>query len=362
MPQPVPTLKQLGWTTELEQAFSVFAAQGLLPSRVTAEHRAAYEVVAPNGLYPAEVSGTFRRAAASKSGFPAVGDWAAISFTPNARRQTIHALLPRRTKLSRLTTGGEEQILAANIDTVFIVQGLDGNYNTKRLERYLAAALAGGAEAVVILNKTDLDTQAGLKAAEIRSLGHNAPVLLLDSLSRTGYEALDAYITAGRSIVLAGSSGAGKSTIINNLMGSGLQRTAAVREEDSRGRHTTTGRKMFLLPDSGALLIDSPGMRGLELWAGTDTVDETFEEIHALAPRCRFSDCAHVAEPGCAVREALKNGALPRASYDNYLKLRTEASFLKSKTDLAERLKRKTAGKNLSKHIKHFMKRKDEPG
>ena len=186
-------------------------------------------------------------------------------------------------------------------------------------------------------------------------------MLLLDSLSRAGYEALDTYITAGRSIVLAGSSGAGKSTIINNLMGSGLQRTAAVREEDSKGRHTTTGRKMFLLPGSGALLIDSPGMRGLELWAGTDTVDETFEEIHALAPRCRFSDCAHVSEPGCAVRAALESGALTRASYDNYLKLRTETSFLKSKTDLAERLKRKAAGKNLSKDIKNFMKRKGKP-
>ncbi len=193
MSQPVPTLEQLGWTAELEQAFSLFAARGLIPARVTAEHRAAYEVVTAKGPYPAEVSGVFRRAADSKAGFPAVGDWAALSFSPGARRQTIQALMPRRTKLSRLSPEGVEQILAANIDTVFIVQGLDGDYNPKRLERYLAAAIAGGAEAVVILNKTDLDPQAGQKAEEIRSLGHNAPVLLLDSISRTGYEALGSY-------------------------------------------------------------------------------------------------------------------------------------------------------------------------
>jgi ribosome biogenesis GTPase len=362
MTQPAPTLEQLGWNSELERAFCSFASQGLFPARVIAEHRGAYEVVCRDGAHIAEISGVFRRAAASKSAFPAVGDWAAVSFDPGARRRTIHGLLPRRTKLSRLSPGGEEQIIAANIDTVFIVQGLDADYNLKRLERYLAAARAGGAKAVVILNKTDLDPCAAQKAAEISSLGHDAPVLLLDSINRVGYEQLDAHITAGRAIVLAGSSGSGKSTIINNLMGSGLQRTASVRVDDSKGRHTTTGRRLFILQTSGALLIDTPGLRGLELWAGTDTVEETFDDIHTLSAGCRFGDCVHITEPGCAVREALESGALPRAHYDNYLKLRGETAFLKSKTDLAERLKKKAAGKKISKQIKDIMKRKGKSG
>ena len=360
MPQHIPTLKELGWTPELEQAFKTAFPEGLIPARVIAEHRAAYDIICANGAYPAEISGVFRRAAKkSKAQFPAVGDWAALSFNPGGRRQTIQGLLPRKAVLSRLDPGGkEEQVLAANIDVVFIVQGLDDDYNLKRLERYLAAARAGGAAAVVILNKSDLAADAGSKAAEVRGRSQDVPVLVLDSINRTGYEALDAYITAGRTIVLVGSSGAGKSTIINNLMGSDLQRIAAVREDDSKGRHTTTGRKLFVLPASGALLIDTPGMRGLELWAETDIVSETFEDVQALTAGCRFGNCSHSNEPGCAVRAALEAGTLDKAHYDNYLKLRAETISLMSKTDLAERLKRKDAGKKPAKELKEVPKRK----
>ena len=369
MLQKIPTLKELGWTPELAESFKDFSSENLIPARVVAEHRSAYDIICANGAYLAEVSGVFRRAAKkSKAQFPAVGDWAALSFNPGGQRQTIHGLLPRKAVLSRLDPGGkEEQVLAANIDIVFIVQGLDDDYNLKRMERYLAAARAGGATAVIILNKSDLVSDAESKAAEVRGRSQDAPVLLLDSINRTGYEALDAYIKAGRTIVLVGSSGAGKSTIINNLMGSDLQRIASVREDDSKGRHTTTGRKMFFLPANGlprhaswggALLIDTPGMRGLELWAEADTVDETFEAIHTLAAECRFGNCSHSNEPGCAVRAALEAGTLDGAHYDNYLKLRAETAFLKSKMDVSERLKRKDRAKKISKEIKDVPKRK----
>jgi len=357
-----PTLQELGWTPELEESFKPFALRGLLPARIIAEHRMACDLVCPRGEFTAEVSGNFRKAAGSKAGFPAVGDWVALSFDQAARRQTIQALLPRRTRLSRKDPGGgDEQVIAANIDTVFIVIGLDATYNLQRIERYLAAASAGGAEAVIILNKADLAGDAAKKIEEIGSLGFAAQVLALDSLNLKGYEALAAHIGPAKTIVFAGSSGAGKSTIINNLLGRAAQRTSSVREADSKGRHTTTGRRMFFLPGSGALLIDTPGMRGLELWAGERTVDETFEDILALAGQCRFDNCSHSNEPACAVREALETGKLDRAHYGNYLKIREEAALLKAKMDKLERLKLKAANKRPSETQKIVHRRRGRP-
>ncbi len=358
-PRKFHTIEELGWTPELEEAFKPFALRGLLPARIIAEHRMACDLACPLGEFTAEVSGNFRKAAVSKAGFPAVGDWVAIAFDPAARRQTIQALLPRRTRLSRKDPGGEdEQVIAANIDTVFIVIGLDADYNLQRLERYLAAACAGGAKAVILLNKADLADDTAFKLKEIESLGFGAEALALDSLNRKGYEALAAHLGRARTIVFAGSSGAGKSTILNNLLGRAAQRTSAVREADAKGRHTTTGRRMFVLPGSGALLIDTPGMRGLELWAGELTVDETFEDIKALAGQCRFDNCSHSNEPACAVREALGSGKLDRAHFENYLKIRGEASKLKAKMHIAERLKRKAGDKRVDKTQKDILKHK----
>ena len=362
-PRKAPTLRELGWTPELEEAFKPHALRGLIPGRIIAEHRMACDLVCARGEFTAEVSGNFRKAAGSKAGFPAVGDWAAVAFDPAARRQTIQALLPRRTRLSRKDPGGEsEQVIAANIDTVFIVIGLDATYNLQRVERYLAAVRAGGAEAIVLLNKADLAEDAAAKVEEINSLGFGSAALALDSVHLKGYEALAAHLGPARTIVFAGSSGAGKSTIINNLLGRSAQRTAAVREADSKGRHTTTGRRMFVLPGSGALLIDTPGMRGLELWAGERTVDETFEDIQALAAQCRFDNCSHSNEPGCAVRAALDSGELGRAHYANYLKIREEASLLKARMEIAERLKRKAKNKRPAEAPKNNIPRHKRGG
>ncbi len=358
-PRKAPAIEELGWTPGLQASFEPFALRGLIPARVIAEHRMACDLVCARGEFTAEVSGNFRKAAGSKADFPAVGDWVALAFDPAARRQTIQALLPRRTRLSRKDPGGEdEQVIAANIDTVFIVIGLDADYNLRRAERYLAAACAGGAEAVVLLNKADLVQDIAPRIKELDSLGFGAKTLALDSLNRKGYEALAGLLGPGRTIVFAGSSGAGKSTILNNLLGRAEQLTAAVRADDSKGRHTTTGRRMFVLPGSGALLIDTPGMRGLELWAGERTVDRTFEDILELAARCRFGNCSHTNEASCAVREALDSGELDREHFKNYLKMREEASRLKAKMDIAERLKRKAGDKRFSKMQKDVMKHK----
>lgn len=350
-PRKAPTLAELGWTAGLEESFAPFALRGLLPARIVAEHRLACDLVCARGEFAAEVSGNFRKAAGSKAGFPAVGDWAAIAFDPAARRQTIQALLPRRTRLSRKDPGGgDEQVLAANIDTVFIVIGLDAPYNPRRAERYLAAARSGGAEAVLLLNKADLAADAGARLEEINSSSPGARVLALDSLHLKGYGALAEYTRPARTLVFAGSSGAGKSTIINNLLGRAAQRTSAVREADAKGRHTTTGRRLFRLPGSGALLIDTPGMRGLELWGGEPTVDGAFGGIQALAAQCRFGDCSHSNEPSCAVREALESGKLDRGHYANYLKMRREAALLKARLEKLEKLKRRTENRRPPGH------------
>lgn len=362
-PHAAPAIEELGWTPQLAAVFNPFALRGLLPARVIAGHRMACDLVCARGEYAAEVSGNFRKAAASRADFPAVGDWAAISFDPAARRQTIQALMARRTLLSRKDPGGkDEQVIAANIDTVFIVIGLDADYNLQRIERYLAAACAGGAQAVVILNKADLAPDTGLKIKAVNSLGFGARALALDSINRRGYEALAAHMGPARTIVFTGSSGAGKSTIINNLLGRPAQRTAAVRESDAKGRHTTTGRRMFVLPGSGTLLIDTPGMRGLELWAGEKTGDGTFEDILALALQCRFGNCAHSNEPGCAVIEALGSGKLDRAHFENYLRIRKEAANLKARMKMPERLNARAAAKRAHEEPKDALKRRHDKG
>ncbi|MCE9598697.1 MAG: ribosome small subunit-dependent GTPase A [Spirochaetia bacterium] len=295
---------------------------------------------------------------AAPSDWPAVGDWVAFDSD-----QVIRGILPRRSQLSRKVPGKQtiEQIIAANVDYVFIVQGLDDNFNIRRLERYMAMVKESRAEPIVLLTKIDLCAESQERAAEARA-AVQAPVLLINGVVGEGLDAVRALLADGKTGALVGSSGAGKSTIINALLGDQKQKTFAVRA-DSRGRHTTTSRQMFFLEGGGAI-IDNPGMRELQLWTGTDAVSEVFPEIEELALSCRFRDCAHENEPGCAVHEAIESGQLPADRFESYKKLMREAMHLRVREDQAAMLKEKGKMKALHKIVRNVTatKRKYRDG
>lgn len=319
----------LGWNEFFAAHFGGHAADGLTPARVVLEHKHAYTLLGEAGEFTGELRGRLLKSGA-RSGLPAVGDWVALERPDGAERALIHAVLPRRTQFSRRAAGerSEEQIVAANIDTVFLVNGLDADFNPRRIERYLALTRASGAAPVVLLNKADLCAESEQRAEEIRRLGPGVPVLLLSAQTGWGFEALGAFLAPGATVALLGSSGAGKSTIANRLLGCARQAVATVREHDQRGRHTTTRRELMILP-GGTLLIDTPGMRELQLW---DTAQEglpgVFPEIMELAAACRFRDCRHEAEPGCAVRLAIERGELRPERFASFVKLRGELEAL----------------------------------
>lgn len=321
------TLADLGWNEMFAHAFAPHAAAGLEPARVVCElrrnfyavHTAAREVLG-------ECGGGFFHTARTPDQFPAVGDWVAVRVREGEARADIRALLPRRNKFSRRAAGSEEieQIVAANIDTVFLVSGLDQNFNPKRLQRFLVAAKESGAEPVILLNKSDLAEDGERVRCEVETLVPGVPVHLTSTTTRKGLRSLSAtYARAGLTLAFIGSSGVGKSSLINALVRDDALPTGEVREKDSKGRHTTTRRELVITP-SGAMVIDTPGMRELQLWGVEDGVEEAFADIHQLALQCRFSDCRHGQEPGCAVRAAIEGGALPRVRLENYRKLKTE--------------------------------------
>jgi ribosome biogenesis GTPase / thiamine phosphate phosphatase len=315
-----PALAALGWTAELGEALKTYAADGLVAGRVVAEHRAGYLVRdGGNADVLARARGRLYDAAAVGGLLPAVGDWVALNET------TIEAVLPRRTSISRKVAlhGSDEQVLAANVDVVFIVMGLDGDFNVRRLERYLTTAWNSGASPVVVLTKLDLGGDDELLlTAETVAMG--VPVLAVSSVTGEGLETLEPELRPGRTAVLLGSSGVGKSTLINRLLGEERIATAGLRR-DGRGRHTTRHRELFALP-GGALIIDTPGLRELQLWEGD--VDEAFADVVELAARCRFSDCAHESEPDCAVREGVDPERLKA-----YRKLQRELAAIEARSN-----------------------------
>lgn len=315
----VRPLADLGWTDELEAAFIQYEERGFEPARVVAEHRGGYLVRTERDERLAHPRGKLRDDEIV-AGMPAVGDWVAVCDA-SGERYAVEAVLPRRTKISRKTPWlkVEEHVLAANVDTVFLVSGLDGDFNPRRIERYLTAAWDSGASPVLVLTKLDLLDDAS-KLVEAEDLAMGVPVLPVSNVSGDGLDAVSAFLEPARTIALLGSSGVGKSTLANRLAGRRLMPTGDLRA-DGRGRHTTRHRQLLVLP-SGALLLDTPGLRELQVWEGD--VDAAFADIAALAAECRFSDCAHETEPDCAIREALATGALDPDRWKSYLKLRRE--------------------------------------
>jgi ribosome biogenesis GTPase len=353
----MPSLAELGWTDRLAEAFAPHAAAGLLAARVSLEHTHIYRVLTESGEWLARVSGRLRHQAASRAEFPAVGDWVGVERPGDDGMARIRVVLPRASRFSRRAAGDrtEEQVVAANIDIVFLVVGLDGDFNPRRIERYLLVASDSGATPVVVLNKADLVTDPAQYVADVQALSPGAAVHAVSCNDPASLAVLGSYLGAGRTGALLGSSGVGKSTIVNRLVGFDLLATRDVRISDSRGRHTSTSRQLVILPGHG-ILIDTPGMRELQLWETGDAASGTFADVAELAGGCRFRDCAHESEPGCAVVMAVERGELPAFRLESYRKLRLEQAQQQRMQDqraqLDEKRRAKTTTRALAKRVR----------
>lgn len=349
---PGATLASLGWNDHFARAFASVAAERHVPGRVVLEHTHIYRVLTEQGEWLAQVSGRLRHHAEGRRDFPAVGDWVAVAAGTHGRA-TIHAVLPRLSRFARKVAGSrtEEQVVAANVDTVFLVAGLDADFNLRRLERYLLLARESGAMPVVVLNKADVCPDVPARVADVEAIALGLPVLAVSAKSAGTLQVLQTYVRPGESVAFLGSSGVGKSTIINTLIGQPILPTREVRTHDSRGRHASSARELIILP-SGGLVIDTPGMRELQLWEVGDGMTGTFEDIEALGAGCRFRDCRHQGEPACAVQAAVDEGHLSAERLNSYRKLQDEV------TRLEEQQERKRQAKIMGRALNAYLKTK----
>jgi len=329
MAEPHPEIARLGWNEDWHRRFVALSSPGCVPGRVAVEDKHHYQIFAEDGLFTGKVTGKFRAAVREQSEFPKVGDWIVFSPQPEGSHARIHAVLPRASRLARKRKGREtsEQVLVTNVDVAFIVHGLDRPLNLRLIERFLVMTREGGVQPVALLNKSDLDSHSGGKVAELHNALGQVPVLLTCARTGRGLDTLAPYLCAGRTVVFMGSSGVGKSSLINRLYGEEIQATAEVREGDAKGRHTTTWREMIPLPN-GSLVIDTPGMREFHMWVSGEGIHEAFPDIEALALQCHFRDCRHEGEGRCSVKGAVASGELSRGRYESFLKLQRELVFL----------------------------------
>lgn len=332
--EPSIRLKELGWDEYFDKEFRKAGIPDTVPARVTSQHKDLCTIHGEQGELSATVSGRLRHLTETGYRYPVVGDWVVIKPQPDEKKAVIQAVMPRKSSFSRQASGGrqrlsggpaQEQVVAANIDTVFLVSGLDGgrNLNLRRLERYLTLAWNSGARPIIVLNKADLCPNIEPVVNEAEGIAADVPVHAVSAKEKTELDAIRGYLTTGYTGALLGPSGVGKSAIINALLGTERLQVGAVRESDREGRHTTTSRELILLPGGGAV-IDTPGMREIQLRGDEEGLRDAFEDIEQIARRCRFSDCRHDSEPGCAVIKAIENGVLLPARFDNYMRLQRE--------------------------------------
>ena len=354
-------LEDLGYNDHFDRYLKENHLEGFVAGRVTAGYKERYQVRTAVGEMDAEIIGNLRFTARSREDFPAVGDWVALTVY-QGELAMIHRVLPRFSVITRQASGqrGEVQVIAANVDVAFLVQAVDRDFNLNRLERYLTICYASKVEPVIVLTKTDLATPEKVQelTGMVKTRIKNVPVIAVSNETHEGLASLEAIIEKGRTYCLLGSSGVGKSTLVNSLSGHSIRPTGTISESTGKGRHVTTHRELFIL-ENGGILVDNPGMREVGLADTADGLEKTFEPIEVLAVNCRYPDCTHRGEEGCAVVEAVEKGELDPAAYENYLKMARERDFFES-SSAERRKKEKLFGKILKNYKKGNYKNNQE--
>ena len=348
-----------GWNSYFEAIWNETEHENAVPARIVSAARGIWRLAGDFGECPAEAAGKLRLAAQEGADWPAVGDWVAVERRDKGDAAFILEVLPRRSQFVRKTAGKRiaEQVIAANVDTALLVSALDGDFNPRRVERYLSQCWDSGAKPVIVLNKADACKNCNEPVHKMESIAMGAPVVLVSAKTGYGFVDLERHFEPRCTLVLLGSSGVGKSTIVNRLMGHSIQEVQPVRDSDSRGRHTTTARELFVLP-GGSLLIDTPGLRELQLWDAEDGISHAFLDIESLALQCRFGDCRHEDEPGCAVQRAVEDGSIDLARLENWRKVLREQAFLRRKVDLEARQNEKQRIKQIMKGVRRMYREK----
>ena len=355
-------LEELGWNEYVQAVWISSERPGERAARVIAQHRNFWELAGQFGECRAQASGKLRLAAGQGAEWPAVGDWVSVSGEVE-QGITIRAVLPRCTQIVRKEAGrrAAPQILAANVDTIFLLLGLDGDYKPRRIERYLTQLWDSGSRIVLLLNKSDICENPEVRTDALRRTAAGLDAFCISALTGEGVSSIESYLRSGQTIVLLGSSGVGKSTLLNRLMHAEEQATAPVRESDSRGRHTTTARQLFFLP-GGAMVIDTPGLREIQLWDAGAGLTQAFGDVDNLARRCRFRDCTHSGEPGCAVAAAVEDGELDQERLENRRKLLREQAFLERKLDKNAEAKNRKQVKIMHRAVRQMYRQRDKDG